>query len=830
MLCLIVPRLRDHGVSFKIAKDSGILSALNSGELGETQVGKFMTIYPSSDDDAVLLAEALIKATTTFSGPSIPTDAYLGGVVYTRYGGFNPLSYMTRLGQRHRAIEGPDGTLIPDEYRVPFTAPPSVTNPFAGFIKPPSIDGTALSRFGPGFRVIDVLRARSTGSTFLVIDLRSRDDLGLKVLKQARPFCFSDDWGRDARSRLRHQEAAHRRLAHLGVAPRCGDYFEVNGLGYLPLDYIEGQSIEKVAVEALAARPWTGAAPDVREQLLDYGLQLIRAVRAIHHEGWVHRDVAANNVWIADHRVYMLDFELSCDLSAHEPPFFLGTPGFMSPNQEARGTPSYEDDVYATGCLFILLLTGVDPRRLSFGGENAVAARLASWMAIRQNQALQAIGRCVASAPEARPDLGEVEEAIEAERDLLCNAPSIPLRRPSMRDLDNVPRKSVYGLIHEVATDGPTGLPLSAVEGEGGAPTGSFQLSRYAHRGAAGLLYALARVTRCGCAVDHDRASRLVEWLVGTVPGEEPLPGLFFGAAGIAASLAEAIVSGLVPPSVGLDDWILTALSAEPDWPDLTHGAAGQGTAALYCAEILGRPDLARLAGPFADFLIQTQNPDGSWSMPDGVPGMSGERLTGLAHGAAGIAMFLAEYAARNGGGRAGESCRKAIDWLMDKRLPGSVPVAWPYSDRNSSVWKWWCHGAPGIALALLRIGDRLDIPECTKVAINALAAHPPDVRWANLSQCHGLAGLGEIYLEAWRMLGDPEWFDRAAHIASLLLQLRREDRGLTWIVENPATPTADLMIGAAGIVHFLLRFAGKFGDLGPPLLLPTHLQAADCP
>jgi hypothetical protein len=94
-------------------------------------------------------------------------------------------------------------------------------------------------------------------------------------------------------------------------------------------------------------------------------------------------------------------------------------------------------------------------------------------------------------------------------------------------------------------------------------------------------------------------------------------------------------------------------------------------------------------------------------------------------------------------------------------------------------------------------------------LARDALGVHPISPCHPNLSQCHGLAGLGEIYLEAARVLGEAPWRDRATRISATLTGLRQSDaNGTYWVVENPYIPTADLMIGSAGVAHFLARLA----------------------
>ena len=101
----------------------------------------------------------------------------------------------------------------------------------------------------------------------------------------------------------------------------------------------------------------------------------------------------------------------------------------------------------------------------------------------------------------------------------------------------------------------------------------------------------------------------------------------------------------------------------------------------------------------------------------------------------------------------------------------------------------------------------------------HALAGLPSDLRVPNLSLCHGLSGLGEIFLEAGRVLAEPRWIERARRIARTLVHLRRERQGaVAWMVEEDAS-TADLMVGGSGVLHFLLRLSGAAPGFGFPLL-----------
>lgn len=868
LLRQVLPCLRAYGVSFKIARNADVLYQLNEGELGATQMGKFATIYPVSDEQAVALARDLCRITTGFHGPIVVTDLRLGDVVYTRYGGFNPVVTRDRLGQIQLSIYGPDGALQIDAYQTPFVCPEGIVNPFGDdwHYKPSlsnaeyqatasAADAPGSRLFGPGYLVLDVVKQHPKGSVFMCLDLRTQEQAGIKVLKQGRQYCMCDEYGRDIRVRLQRQAALHAKLASTLPIPQADAYFEVNGDGYLPLDYIEGQSIETLAVDTLMNRPWQSLAAAQQRELLSYLAEFVSIVQRMHKLGYVHRDLTASNIWIgADKRVYLLDLELAHAVADPTPAFGLGTTGFMSPNQAARRPPTFADDLYAIGCVMVLLLTGLDPRRVLFADPAQRGDQLLALTSGAPKPLLDVVAQCLHTAPEERPSLETISAAIEkcldqlpltTERndDEVASARSFtpPMTMPDAHSVHQSPQQDILrhglqGLLHDVLYDTDSGLWLSASiensrhQGRSGA-TGTYELRRSTNRGVAGVVYLLGRLARFGYATTEAQArvQQAVDWLLTDAPTpDQQLPGLHFGDAGVAVAIAEAIAGKLIDRTPTADNFVAHALASPPDWPDITHGAAGQGVAALYCADILQTPELSRFAHPYAEYLLQNQQPDGSWAMPPGVDGMSGETLSGFAHGVAGMVYFLAAYARHFPASAASSAWQAGAEWLIGQALPADSPgknahaLEWVYSDRQPTRWQWWCHGSPGIALTFLRLCEQTGDTRFADIAQHALLVHPADIRYGNLSQCHGLSGLGEIYLEAARVLGDEQWSARAGSIADTLYHLGRQaaDGTLTWLVEDPHMPTADLMVGAGGVVHFFLRRALRDRKIGFPLLL----------
>jgi len=838
LLQKILPILKASRVPFKVIHDEDALGLLNEGALGATQVGKFATIYPPSNSAARRLAKALIELTRGFRGPAVATDLRLGEVVYTRYGGFRPTIVRDRLGRLSRHILDTSGRLRRDEYRIPYVAPRDRANPFTTLTGSShrherAPNGHRRGRLlGPGFLVLDVLKANAKGSVYRGLDLRNRASVDIWVLKEGRRWALADRLGRDMRSRLQHQARVHAQLRGRVPIPEAGEYFEADGHGYLPLRYLRGRTLQQLVTDELRMRPWGALRPGQQRAVLAHLAGLVDAVARLHAAGVVHRDLSGQNVLVTDDgRVFLLDLELSYDLRGHALPFGLGTPGFMSPQQAARRRPHYADDLYALGAILLLTLNGLDPRRLLFATP---ADRVGQWKSLAPDSEFRLVelaARCLDERPARRPSLDEMRSALAervTERARPARARPLPPPAPRSSDLTSDIRQGLNGLLRYTLVDPTSGLWLSEAfeDGEKGLHEGSgrYELRRSANRGVAGVLYALGRLSRFGYRSRSAKgaAHRAADTLARNEPAPDGgMPGLHFGEAGVAVALAEAIAGGLIPHTPARTAHIRRALAGVIDWPDLTHGAAGQGIAALYCGDRLGDPELAALASHCADYLVRTQRPGGYWVWPRHTSPTSRAILTGFAHGVAGITYFVAEYARRTGNSAAERAWRRGAEWLVNQAETAGKALVWPIGAGGKERWAWWCHGSIGIGLLFLRLYEQTGEGRFADIATRALRVHPPEFLSPNLSQCHGYSGAGEAYIEAHRVLGGRGWKTRAESVVHVLRNLRRtRDGASVWSVENPNAVTADLMVGCGGIVHLFLRASMPRASIGPPLLL----------
>jgi hypothetical protein len=192
--------------------------------------------------------------------------------------------------------------------------------------------------------------------------------------------------------------------------------------------------------------------------------------------------------------------------------------------------------------------------------------------------------------------------------------------------------------------------------------------------------------------------------------------------------------------------------------------------------------------------------------------------------GVAGVGLFLADYHRLTGSPRARDLAREAADSLAAHARPDRGGLNWPrFADEAVATSCQWWHGAPGVGLFYAKayevLGDRTHL-ETAEAAAERTFAYG-DVR-GNPSQCHGLAGNAELFVELHRLTGAPRWRERAHDFARRALAYRTAwPDGDTWQGNEPGSASPAFMDGAAGAGHFFLRLLDPVGVAMPLLLGP---------
>lgn len=154
-------------------------------------------------------------------------------------------------------------------------------------------------------------------------------------------------------------------LSHPNVVQIYFNGEDDEGHPYFVMEFVPGRSLDLVLrSEGMVGNPRAS-------QLI---LQAAHGLAAAHDVGIIHRDIKPANLMLDDRGlVKIADFGLALPPGAETrltaSGMFVGTPGYLSPEQCAGETADHRTDIYALGVTYYMLLTGTPP----FRGESPLA-------------------------------------------------------------------------------------------------------------------------------------------------------------------------------------------------------------------------------------------------------------------------------------------------------------------------------------------------------------------------------------------------------------------------------------------------------------------------
>jgi serine/threonine protein kinase len=806
LLQTVVPFLISEQVPFKIVNSLAIAEDLLAGNLGAAQIGKIVSIFPENDIRAVELAKILVNVTAPFKGPAVPTDLCLGNVVYTRFGSFNPVIRLNEKGGEEKYIYDLKGQLVPDLYSIPFQFPDGIIWPFYSLKEPTLPEPPRL--FNRIYKIIDMLKTDCRGNVYQGLYLKSLLSVKKCALKQGFTNADSDCNGRDIRDKLSWQVELYRQLHDTIPMPELYDFIEEDAYSLLVMEYINGDSLYKKVYDLNPySKAWQDLSPEERLVLINYGLELSGIISRIHQKGYLHRDIMPVNFLIDKrNRMFAIDLELAYSLlhKRPDPPFKLGTPGFASPEQMKIKQPKIDQDIYSLGATLLWLFTGLTPIKFLAEDSSALSENLNFFI---QNRELALImADCISAKPESRPAITAIISTLEIHqmglKEVKNQKANLPTNRFTTQEVESTIYAALNGLNKPpvVSTNDYWYSRKSTTENR--SARNNKQYTRYPgiSEGMAGPLYLLARLQRAGintssCMTRFNKALDYIQQ--NYLSGLSELPsGLYHGVAGMAIAIKECILSGLINTDVSFyKASIQTCLGMPNTNLDLASGVAGQGIAILQCKSLLSPQDSQERLFRIVDQLLTTQQKNGVWHDPI---------LFTMGQGDLGILWFLLEYLSFN----TDRDIQSAVERGLNTILNSKKTLKSYYNLIGSRDSFELVDGATGVILLFIKAFEHLQDNRCKLIVQNALLKYPPHIVHPNFSQQNGLAGLGEVYLEACRVLGDDEWRQRADWITAFFLHTfcRNLDSSGYWILEENDSPTADLQVGISGIIHYLAR------------------------
>ena len=214
--------LKDFKVLYKVISSSNKLAELNSGDLGYTQIGKFVTVYPRNNQEFIELIESLYRATIGFQAVDIPSDfRYKNScVIFYRYGEMCVSDGDTQsLDLREKII--PEGIVVPiKDY----------------YIK-------RFEKFPERYIPIMCMRARGKSRVFQCIDASEK----IKVItKEGLMLGEVNLNGLDGANSIMQEKEILLALSDVPAFPRIIDSFYVGSTFVIVEEFKEGKTLKQL--------------------------------------------------------------------------------------------------------------------------------------------------------------------------------------------------------------------------------------------------------------------------------------------------------------------------------------------------------------------------------------------------------------------------------------------------------------------------------------------------------------------------------------------------------------------------------------------------------
>ena len=198
------------------------------------------------------------------------------------------------------------------------------------------------------YEIVRLLGQGGMGAVYQARDRELDRTVALKIIRMDKADSS------EASRRFKQETILARQVTHRNVI-RIFDLGHANGIKFITMEYIEGESLQRFLVRKKKVDPHEAA------KLM---AQICAALEAAHAEGVIHRDLKPQNIMLDAHqRVYVMDFGIARSVDSHmtRTGAIIGTPDYMSPEQ-AKGQPiDHRSDIFSAGIIFYQMLSGQDP-------------------------------------------------------------------------------------------------------------------------------------------------------------------------------------------------------------------------------------------------------------------------------------------------------------------------------------------------------------------------------------------------------------------------------------------------------------------------------------
>ncbi len=643
---------------------------------------------------------------------------------------------------------------------------------------------------------------RGIGGYVVLRELQRMDDVAVYCVRAQSGVLLALKLGvrADPRSAaaLQHEADVMRRLDG-GVTPRLAASGHLDGRPFLAMEWVHGVTADRAA-DSIRSESDGGGLP----RLLRLAAQVAAAYAALHEGGVLHGDIHPRNVLVSDKGVRIIDLGLS-SVRGRRRRQRGGIDYFAEPEyaaaylkRKARPAANEAGEQYSVAALLYRLLTG--SWYLPFALEKDAALQQ---IAEAAPLAFAAVGAASHDGVEAtllralQKHPGQRFGSMRAFADAMAgHAASASSQngvlQTSRAALDSFVAVEV-GRLLAAGSDFALRQPLRAAVnmGLGGVAYGAYRLALNLR---SPELLAFADEVAERAAVIQDDDDALFSDHLGLTRELVLKQSCFNAAPGVSAvrllvSHARGDAGGV---RLRLREFLRQGAGIERCGPDFTFGQAGTlATCAnllpvAACHDVSERAALRRFGDGVEAALLTTLGR----MTADGTDGTVMGK-TGAAHGLAGFLFAILQWRWQTNQAAPPEVC-ELLDRLGRCGMPLGRGTAWPHvvPFARPEFHGGWCNGAAGLVQVWLAAFRAMGDPRWLALAEQAAwsAWDAADGTW---DLCCGRAGRSYAFLELANAGGDKRWRERA--VSSTM-------RTITEMQQAPV-PYVGLYRGAIGVV-----------------------------
>jgi serine/threonine protein kinase len=318
------------------------------------------------------------------------------------------------------------------------------------------------------FQIIELIGIGVFGAVYRAFDPNLQIEVALKITKVRETDApIEPARGFDEPRRL--ARIKHPNIVRLNGVERVGD--EVG----LVMEYVRGQTLHQIVGQQ---------APFGANEATLIGIDLCRALAAVHDSGVLHGDLKASNVMREDGgRIVLMDFGTGRYMKQQPAGLgsdFAGTPVYLAPEIFAGASRTVASEIYSVGVLLYFLVTGSHPIQ---GDSLTAIQRLHNQGGARKplrdarpdlpDQFIRVVERALAEEPSQRfQSAGALETALVRLLHPGADSQSNPAPSPRLKVLLAAVALVVLGLaaltVSQLRGPGPASSESS---GSGGVPS-----------------------------------------------------------------------------------------------------------------------------------------------------------------------------------------------------------------------------------------------------------------------------------------------------------------------------------------------------------------------